>query len=204
MTDSNFPADALGTNMFPQFKYEIYNMIASEIEGLTDTQLDFDSDRWGWSVWSIRRNVSHMASGEFRWLIERWGERLFNDGVPLVEDLDSILSTRVDRRLDEDVYWQIEDILAVMRRGLDLAWSVLSRETVASMRATSGRSGSTSGATGSSSTPRLCKISSMIGPVPWRIPSAPTARRSFSASASGARPAAYWPSSAAPMAFRMP
>ena len=135
MNNSTMQDDAPGTQLFPQFEDEIYDMIAGEIEGLTDEQLDFDSDRWGWSAWSIRRNVSHMASGDFRWLLQRWGERLFPDGVPHVDDLDSILSAEFDRRLDENVYWRIEDILAVLRRALDLSWSVLSRQTVASMRA---------------------------------------------------------------------
>ena len=135
MDASNPPGDAPGTQLFPQFKNQIYDMIAEEIEGLTDEQLDFDSDRWGWSAWSIRRNVSHMASGDFRWLLQRWGKRLFTDGVPHVADLDGILSAEFDRRLDESVYWQIDDILAVLRRALDLSWSVLSQETVASMQA---------------------------------------------------------------------
>ncbi|MDA0770196.1 MAG: hypothetical protein O2821_08250 [Chloroflexi bacterium] len=134
MNDSNLSDDAPGTILFPQFEDLIYDMIAVEVSGLADQHLDFESDRWGWSAWSIRRNVSHMASGDFRWLLQRWGKRLFTKGVPQVDDLDRILSTEFDRRLDENVYWQIEDITGVLRRSLDLAWSVLSQETVASLR----------------------------------------------------------------------
>ena len=110
-------------------------MIAEEIDGLTDEQLDFDSDKWGWSEWSIRRNVSHMASGDFRWFLRRWGEVLFPQGFPPVADLDSILSAKFDRRLDENVYWQIDDIMGVLRRALDLSSSIFSRENIGSLRA---------------------------------------------------------------------
>ena len=46
-------------SLFPLFDtYE--EMVATELEGLTDAQLDWTSDRWGWSEWSIRNNVSHV------------------------------------------------------------------------------------------------------------------------------------------------
>jgi hypothetical protein len=109
-------------------------MIAAEIEGLTDEQLDFESDNWEWSKWSIRRNLSHMASGDFRWLLVRWGEKLFPEGLPPIDDLNSIVNSPYDRRLDEAKYWAVKDIMSILSQGLKLSQSVLSRETVGSLQ----------------------------------------------------------------------
>ena len=118
MADAELPGDAPATDRFPQFQSQIYQMIADEVSGLTDQQLDFESERWEWSKWSIRRNLSHMASGDVRWLVQRWGELLFPDGPPDIEGLDGILNSSYDRRLDEEKYWSVPDILAKLREGL--------------------------------------------------------------------------------------
>ena len=135
---SSLPDDAPATALFPQFQSKLYEMIASEVEGLTDPQLDFESDRWGWSGWSIRRNLSHMASGDFRWMLLRWGQQLFPDGIPAdvvdKDDLDNLAASPHDRRLNEDIYWDVGDILGKLRQGLGICWRVLSGETVGSLR----------------------------------------------------------------------
>ena len=135
MTTSNPPANAPATELFPQFGDQLYDMIYSEVKGLTDAQLDFESDRWEWAGWSIRRNLSHVASGEFRWFWTQWGRVLFPGGLPESEEIEAILDSPYDRRLDEIKYWAIDDILAMLRRALEFARSVLSHETVGSMRA---------------------------------------------------------------------
>ena len=71
--------DSRGTELFPEYA-TLYDLIAAEVEGLTDEQLDFESDRWEWSKWSTRQQLSHMAFLIYRWLIVRWGETLFPDG----------------------------------------------------------------------------------------------------------------------------
>ena len=134
MTQPDITDDSPGAVLFPQFQTEIYEMFRREVEGLTDEQLDFESDQWGWSQWSIRRNLSHVASGDFRWLLQRWGAPLFPEGFPDIGDWAGIIESSYDRRLDEEKYWQVADILPVLRRGLDLSLSVMERETVASMR----------------------------------------------------------------------
>ncbi|PKB80893.1 MAG: hypothetical protein BZY88_07725 [SAR202 cluster bacterium Io17-Chloro-G9] len=135
MSSQEFPADAPATDLFPQFGDQLYDMISSEVRGLTGSQLDFESERWEWAQWSIRRNLSHMASGDFRWFWTRWGLDLFPGGLPESREIEAILDSPYDRRLDETKYWALEDILAMLRRGLDFAGSVLSNETVGSMRA---------------------------------------------------------------------
>ena len=134
MTDQQLPGDASGLELFPQFRQEIYDMYQLELAGLTDEQLDFQSDRWGWSEWSIRRNVSHVASGDFRWLLQRWGEDLFTDGLPEIDDWNGIIDSPYDRRLDETKYWELDSIMAVLRKSMDFCCAVLDSETVDSMR----------------------------------------------------------------------
>ena len=134
MTDENLSEDDPGTALFPQFETDLYRMITTEVEDLTESQLDFQSERWEWSKWSIRRNLSHMASGDFRWFLIRWGRQLFPDGLPEVGDPEILSSPKYDRRLDEDHYWDVDDIKGKLRDGLAMCWSILSRETVGSLR----------------------------------------------------------------------
>ena len=75
------PDDTPATSLFPRFREELYGWVTSEIKGLSAEHLDFDSDRWGWSGWSIRRQVSHLASGDYRWFLLRWGPQLFPQGL---------------------------------------------------------------------------------------------------------------------------
>ena len=126
--------DSPATDLFPQFQDGLYRMVAAEAQGLSEAQLDFESDRWEWSKWSIRRNLSHMASGDFRWFWVRWGPQLFPQGLPNGPELDALCDSPHDRRLDENKYWDVEVILEKLRQGLDLCWSVLSTETVGSLR----------------------------------------------------------------------
>ena len=134
MADPRLSDDTPAPVLFPQFESELYTMFTAELHGLTDDQLDFESDRWEWSKWSIRRNVSHVASGTFRWLLLRWGQVLFPKRLPDVGDLDALAASPYDRRLDEGKFWDLEAILAELRKGLDLSHSVLTGETVGSLR----------------------------------------------------------------------
>ena len=134
MAELELPDDAPATALFPQFESQLYHMISTEVDDLTDTQLDFDSDKWEWSKWSIRRNLSHMAGGQFRWLLLRWGQQLFPEGLPYEEDLDSLISPSQYRGLDETHYWELDAILAKLRQSLELSHRVLSKETVGSLR----------------------------------------------------------------------
>ena len=133
MSANDLPNDAPATRLFPQFSDQLYQMISFEVQDLTDAQLDFESEQWEWSKWSIRRNLSHMASGDFRWFWTRWGEELFPDGLANSGEIEALLDSPYDRRLDESKFWALNDIIGTLRKGLDFAWSVLSSETVGSM-----------------------------------------------------------------------
>ena len=115
MAGPEFGDDVAATALFPQFESQLYEMVVTEVQGLTDGQLDFASDRWEWSGWSIRRNLSHVASGDFRWLWGRWGQQLFPEGLPNAKELDALVDSPQDRRLDEQLYWELESMLEKVR-----------------------------------------------------------------------------------------
>ncbi|SVB77943.1 uncharacterized protein METZ01_LOCUS230797, partial [marine metagenome] len=60
-----------GAELFPEFK-GLFKLIKLEVDGLSDRQLDYTSTKWTWSDWSIRNQLSHMASLIPRWLVVRW------------------------------------------------------------------------------------------------------------------------------------
>ena len=72
MTNQAITDESPGSALFPEFD-TLYELIANEVEGLTDEQLDWTSEDYGWAEWSIRVQLSHMASLIYRWLILRWG-----------------------------------------------------------------------------------------------------------------------------------
>lgn len=86
-------------------------MFRKEIAGLTDEQLDWDNPEEEWSAWSIRRQVSHVALAYFFWMVKVWGKVLWPDNPPL-DPVDFRKAGVYDRRLDEEVYWKMEDIWA--------------------------------------------------------------------------------------------
>ena len=138
MLSSEISDDSPASLLFPQFKSELYLGAASEVEGLNEDQLNFESDRWGWSGWSIRRQLSHMASGNFRWFWARWGLQMFPNGappgVPDPEETKALTESKYDRRMDEDLYWEVDVLLGKLRQGIGIGQAILSNETVESMR----------------------------------------------------------------------
>ncbi len=126
------PDDAPGAELFPEFA-TLYDLVAPEVEGLTDTQLDFVSDRWEWSRWSIRVQLSHMGALIYRWLAVRWGETLFPHREHGVED-PTVIADAADRRLDSERYLEIEEIMTRLEGGIDLAQRVLAARSVGFLR----------------------------------------------------------------------
>ena len=87
MVEQNADPSDIALSLFPLFN-EYEEMVSTELEGLTDAQLNWTSDRWGWSGWSIRNNISHVASHLFRWYILRWGDQIFPEGIPFRDEVD--------------------------------------------------------------------------------------------------------------------
>ena len=123
MSVERIPDDAPANALFPEFE-TLYDLIAPEVEELTDEQLDWTSDQWEWAHWSIRRQTSHMASLLFRWLVVRWGDTVYPDGDHGVENVESLAVSANDRALDVR-YHDMDEILGKLREGITLAQSVL-------------------------------------------------------------------------------
>ena len=108
--DYAMPDSTPGNQVFPQFA-TLYNLVAPEVEGLTDDQLDWESQQWEWAKWSIRRQVSHMASFIPGWLLRQWGSRLFPDGFDELGDLQRTRTlsrnSGIVRWLDETEYHRL-------------------------------------------------------------------------------------------------
>jgi hypothetical protein len=66
-----------------------------------------------------------MASLIPRWLVLRWGSTLFPLGDHGVENIEEISQSKSDRRLDDEVYWEIGDISLMLKKFVDLAIRVL-------------------------------------------------------------------------------
>ena len=133
MTQHPVADDAPGTVLFPEYE-SLYDLVAAEVRGLAGAQLDFESERWEWSKWSIRRQLSHMASLIYRWLLIRWGVTLFPEGGHGVEDVPGLAESAFDRRMDERRYWQSGVVMGKLKTAIELAEGVLSERNAGYLR----------------------------------------------------------------------
>ena len=133
MTHQPIADGSKGSDLFPEFA-TLFSLIAPEVDGLSDQQLDWESDRWEWSKWSIRRQLSHMASVIYRWLVLRWGDTLYPVGDHGVQDLKGLADSDFERRMDEDRYWELPVIMEKLKAGIELAQRVLAERNVGFMR----------------------------------------------------------------------
>ena len=133
MTDQAITNESPGSALFPEFD-TLYELIANEVEGLTDDQLDWTSEEYGWAEWSIRVQVSHMASLIYRWLILRWGDVTFPNDEHGVVDVDGLAASPYDRRMDDTKYYELPVILTKLQEGIDLARRVLNERNVGFLR----------------------------------------------------------------------
>ena len=125
--------DAPGTVLFPEYA-ELYELIAREVTGLTDAQLDFSSDQWAWADWSIRRQLSHMASLIYGWMVVRLGPTLFPDGDHGIADIQNLTTPGFDRRLDDRRYRDLPIILHALQDGIALIQRALAQRSVGFLR----------------------------------------------------------------------
>ena len=133
MTNQTIADDSPASALFPEFD-GLYDLIADEVRGLTDEQLDWTSEEFAWAEWSIRNQLSHMASLMYRWLILRCGDTLFPDGEHGIEDVQDVADSSSDRRMDEDKYWELATILDMLSGGIGLVRRVLENRSVGFMR----------------------------------------------------------------------
>jgi hypothetical protein len=124
--------DSPGADLFPEYS-TLYGLIVSEVEGLTDVQLDFESERWEWSKWSIRRQLRHMEGVIFGWLVVHWGETLFPDGENGVRVVGRLTDSRFDR-MDRERSWETPVIMAELKEGIDMTLGALAERSVSFLR----------------------------------------------------------------------
>ena len=116
--------------LFPEIP-QVAELYEKETRGLPEEVLRRTREEKSWGLWSIRDQVSHVASLPYRWLLIRWGAILFGDALPR----DKALLERFDKRMMKDGYYpQIQDLIGVMRDSFALAWEVLGAETTESIR----------------------------------------------------------------------
>ena len=133
MPSQQITDESPGSALFPEFD-TLYDLIVAETDGLTDEQLDWTSADYSWAEWSIRVQLSHMASLIYRWLILRWGDTTFPDGGHGIEDVDGLAASPFDRRMDDTKYYDLPVIITKLREGIDLARRVLAERSVGFMR----------------------------------------------------------------------
>jgi hypothetical protein len=115
--------------------------VRAETGGLTGDQLDFDDtspDReWMW--WSIRRQVSHLAWDALVFTHRRCGHLLWPDGnepEPIVWEHHHLgANMKYDRRLDEDLYWHVPDLVAKLEVGIGWLERVVNDHSIEQLRA---------------------------------------------------------------------
>jgi hypothetical protein len=119
----------------------LLDWVRAEVDGLTAAQLDLDDpspDReWMW--WSIRRQVSHIAWDALVFTHRRCAHLLWPDGddpEPVVwkhHHLGPVM--KYDRMLDEDLYWEVPDLIAKMELGIGWLERVVAERTIEELRA---------------------------------------------------------------------
>lgn len=133
MTDDNSHHET-GRAIFPGY-WDIGDQIHAEIIGLTDQQLDWTSDQLEWSEWGVRRQVSHMASMLYRWMLLRWGHELFPNGPDLKSsEVTALAASDTDRALDENIFKDIDDITGALDKALLMAQTTLESYSIDKMR----------------------------------------------------------------------
>lgn len=126
--------------VWPDYQ-QFYTWLCHEVDGLTDAQLDFDSQdptqEWMW--WSIRRQVSHMAWDLLIIAYKRCGTLLWPDcqaPSPIRwQDHTPLAAMKFDRRLDETLYWEMPVLLEKVQLGVTWISHVVATTPIATLRA---------------------------------------------------------------------
>ena len=113
----------------------------AETDGLTRSQLDFDdpSPDKEWMWWSIRRQVSHIAWDALVFTHRRCGHLLWpggDDPEPIVWEHHHLgPNMKYDRLLDEDLYWEVPDLIEKMEVGIGWLEQVVTSHSIEELRA---------------------------------------------------------------------
>ena len=110
----------------------LMSLVRAEAIGLTRPQLDWTSDRWSWSTWGIRRQLTHMTAVGYGWLCTRWGAQLYPNGLP--KEFVALDSMKPDDRLALYNSLAADALLAQLDHSVGLVRDLLRRESLATLR----------------------------------------------------------------------
>ncbi len=127
------PREAASAENFEDRFRALYPMVEPEIEGLTESRLDFTSVRWRWAEWSIRRQIGHMTSVFFSWLVDRWEGQAVTHPAAWYREMAAATADREERRLMFEK-GDAGALLGRLRDGIGLALEIVAQETPESMR----------------------------------------------------------------------
>ncbi|MGY9075153.1 MAG: hypothetical protein ACKVHU_19620 [Acidimicrobiales bacterium] len=134
------PSDA-SLALMPPYR-QLLAWTRAETHGLTAEQLDVDdlSPDKEWMWWSIRRQVSHMAWDSLVFTHRRCASLLWpegNDPEPVVWKHHHLgRDMKFDRVLDEDLFWQLPELLDKLELGLSWLTEVVADHPIETLRAT--------------------------------------------------------------------
>lgn len=134
------PEDGAAATM-PHYPH-LGSWIAAEVDGLSAEALDFDdrSPEREWMWWSIRRQVSHVAWDSLVFTHRRCAPLLWPDGddpAPIVWEHHHLgPSMKFDRVLDEDLYWDVPDLLDKLAVGISWLERVVTENSIETLRST--------------------------------------------------------------------
>ena len=124
--------------VWPDYR-EFYRWVAQEVDGLSDSKLDFDAPEPEWMQWSIRRQVSHIAWVMLSVMHRRFHAFLWPDGnipTPIRWEEHRLPTMKSDRRLDESVHWDIGDLLDKVDLATEWATQVAASVPIEILRTT--------------------------------------------------------------------
>ena len=127
------PDKASALLLFPDFD-KVPEMVARETTSLTDVQLDWESDYWDWSTWSIRRQVGHIGSFIPSWLLDRWGHELYPQGLEGLESFADLLPTPEEHWRQTGQMGSLPSLIERVELAVQFALYTLARETIESLK----------------------------------------------------------------------
>ncbi|MEE9275805.1 MAG: hypothetical protein V3V62_10895 [bacterium] len=120
-----------GRTLFPEYA-ALPGIFAEEVAGLSEEQLGRRRPEKSWGGWSIREQVSHVAWIPYLIFLGNWSDVLFPEGPP--PEAARVQTGGADRMLDPARFHAMEDLLAALGEGCAIAWEILGRETLGSLR----------------------------------------------------------------------
>jgi len=126
--------------IWPDYQ-EFYRWLCHEVDGLSEVQLDFDSQepQQEWMWWSSRRQISHIAWVLLVFMHRRCHMFLWPDGnipTPIRWEDHHLKGMKFDRRLDETLYWDVADLLDKVELGIEWATQVVTTVPLETIRST--------------------------------------------------------------------